>query len=63
MTKFDNPLDAFEELEFLVRETRLTHRLFKNKKGKYFVSGGGYMPKGSTMLVAELNCRAYRAIH
>jgi len=60
MTKFDEPMDAFEELEFIVRETRLTHRLFKNKKGKYFVSKGGYMPKRNTVLVAELNCRAVR---
>ena len=57
MTKFDNPIDAFEELEFIVRETRLTHRLLKDKKGKYFVSGGGYNPKGSTIMVAEMNCR------
>ena len=58
MTKFDNPLDAFEELEFLVKETGVTHKLLKNKKGKYFVNRGGYMPKGSTLIIAELNCRA-----
>ena len=57
MTKFDNPIDAFEELKFIVRETRITHRLLKDKKGKYFVSGG-YIPKGSTLIIAELNCRA-----
>lgn len=57
MTKFDNPLDAFEELEFIVRETGHTRRLLKNKKGKYFVGMGWYKPKGSTIVVAEMNCR------
>ena len=60
MTFFDEPLDAMSEMRFLVRETRLTHRLFKNKRGKYFVSGNSYMPKSKTILVAELNCRVFR---
>jgi hypothetical protein len=59
MTFFDKPLDAMSEMRFLVRETRLTHRLFKNKKGKYFVSASGYTPTSKTMLLAELNCRAF----
>jgi hypothetical protein len=58
MTFFDEPLAAMEEMEFLVRETRLTHRMFKNKRGKYFVNCSGYKPKSKTILVAELNCRA-----
>lgn len=55
-TLFDSPLDAMDELDFLVRESRLTHRMFKNKKGKYYVLSTTYIPK-KDMLVAELNCR------
>ncbi len=55
-TLFDNPLDAMEELDFLVCESRLTHRMFKNKNNKYYVLDTSYRPKRS-MLVAELNCR------
>ena len=57
MTKFDNPLDAFEELEFLVKETGVTHRMFKKNSGKYFVNCSSYRPKSKLILVAELNCR------
>ncbi len=55
-TLFDNPLDAMDELDFLVRESRLTHRMFKNRKDKYYVLNTSYIPK-KDMLVAELNCR------
>ena len=54
--RFSDPLAAFEELEYLVKETGLSHRLFRNRKGQYVVIGNSYHPKKST-LVAELNCR------
>lgn len=56
VTLFDNPLDAMDEMDFLVRESRLTHRMFKNKNNKYYVLDTSYRPK-KPMLVAELNCR------
>tara|TARA_R100000149_G_C5817040_1_gene97899 strand:+ start:254 stop:571 length:318 start_codon:yes stop_codon:yes gene_type:complete len=55
-TLFDNPLDAMDELDFLVRGSGLTHRMFKSRKNKYYVLNTSYIPK-KDMLVAELNCR------
>jgi hypothetical protein len=57
MVVFDDPLAAMEEMEFLVKETGVTHRMFKKNSGKYCVNCSGYRPKSKTILVAELNCR------
>jgi hypothetical protein len=55
---FDDPIDAMEELEFLVKSSQVTHRMFRDNKGKYFIQNLTYFPsKRRTTLVVELNYR------